>query len=111
LLLSLLSRDKTAMPEAPPPDEGSARACLARLYEMDAALERMEGELPDDVRPVGAEARRRVRAWLARLGTGDADLTGLTDSMRDISRMMDALTARLLLVPWDGLPTGGQKKS
>lgn len=99
------------MPEAPPPDEGSARACLARLYEMDAALERMEGELPDDVRPVGAEARRRVRAWLARLGAGDADLTGLTDAMRDISRMMDALTARLLLVPWDGRPTGGQQKS
>ena len=99
------------MPEAPPPEEGSARACLARLYEMDAALERMESELPDDVRPVGAEARRRVRAWLARLGAGDEDLQGLTEALRDISRMMDALTARLLLVPWDGLPTGGQPKS
>lgn len=99
------------MPESPPSDEGSARACLARLYEMDAALERMECELPDDVRPVGAEARRRVRDWLARLGAGDADLRGLTEAMGDISRMMDALTARLLLVPWDGHPPGGQPKS
>jgi hypothetical protein len=99
------------MSEAPPPDQGSARACLARLYEMDAALERMEDELPDDVRPVGAEARRCVRDWLARLGGGDADLRGLSEAMRDISRMMDALTARLLLVPWDGRPTRGQPKS
>ena len=99
------------MSEAPPPDESSARACLARLYEMDAALERMEGELPDDVRPVGAEARRRVRAWIARLGGGDVDLGGLTEELQDISRMMDALTARLLLVPWDGRPTRGQPKS
>jgi hypothetical protein len=98
------------MPEAPPNPE-SARACLARLYEMDAALERMEIELPDDVRPVGAEARRRVHAWLARLGAGDPDLGGLTEAMRDISRMMDALTARLLLVPWDGHPQSGQLKS
>ncbi|MFL5309909.1 MAG: hypothetical protein ACJ79H_05580 [Myxococcales bacterium] len=99
------------MPEAPPPDPDSARACLARLYEMDAALERMEIELPDDVRPVGAEARRRVRSWLTRLGGGDADLRGLTDAMRDISRMMDALTARLLLVPWEGHPPAGKQRS
>ncbi|TMB06897.1 MAG: hypothetical protein E6J64_06800 [Deltaproteobacteria bacterium] len=99
------------MPEAPPPDPDSARACLARLYEMDAALEQMEVELPDDVRPLGAEARRRVHSWLTRLGGGDADLRGLTDAMRDISRMMDALTARLLLVPWDGHPPAGKQKS
>ena len=99
------------MPEAPPPDADTARACLARLYEMDAALERMELELPDDVRSVGAEARRRVHAWLTRLGNGDADLRGLTEAMRDISRMMDALTARLLLVPWDGHPPAGKLKS
>ena len=99
------------MPEAPPPDPDSARACLARLYEMDAALEQMEVELPDDVRPLGAEARRRVHSWLTRLSGGDADLRGLTDAMRDISRMMDALTARLLLVPWDGHPPAGKQKS
>ena len=34
----------------------SERACIARLHEMDAALARMEKELPDDVRSVGAEA-------------------------------------------------------
>ena len=39
------------MPEAPPPDAES-NVCLARLYEMDAALERMEVELPEDVRAV-----------------------------------------------------------
>ena len=38
----------------------SERACLARLQEMDAALARMELELPDDVRPIGSEARKRV---------------------------------------------------
>ena len=99
------------MTEAPPPNPDSARACLARLYEMDAALERMEVELPDDVRPVGAEARRRVHSWLTRLGGGDADLGGLTEAMGDISRMMDALAARLLLVPWDGHPLAGKQKS
>ena len=99
------------MPEVSPPDAGSARACLARLYEMDAALERMELELPEDVRSVGTEARRRVHAWLTRLGNGDGDLRGLTEAMRDISRMMDALTARLLLVPWDGHAAPGKLKS
>jgi len=94
---------------SPSPD--SARACLARLYEMDAALARMEPELPDDMRPLGAEARRRVHTWLARLGAGDSDLEGLTDAMSEISRMMDALTARLLLVPWDGHPQSGKLKS
>jgi hypothetical protein len=82
----------------------SARACLARLREMDAALARMERELPDDVRPIGAEARRRVAFWLERIGAGGADLSQLSDAMREISGMMDSLTARLLLVPWDGPP-------
>ena len=80
----------------------SERACIARLHEMDAALARMEKELPDDVRPVGAEARRKVAWWLGRLAEGGVDLGEFTDSMREISGMMDALTARLLLVPWDG---------
>src|SRR5438093_13403652 len=99
------------MTDEPPPRADSARACLARLYEMDEALARMEAELPDDMRPLGAEARSRVHAWLARLGAGDSDLGGLTDAMQEISRMMDALTARLLLVPWDGHPQSGSPES
>jgi hypothetical protein len=100
------------MSEAPPPDSESTSVCLARLYEMDAALERMEVELPDDVRAVGAEARRRVHDCLDRLGSGaDPDLRELTEAVREISRMMDALTARLLLVPWDGHPRAGPLKS
>jgi hypothetical protein len=79
----------------------SERACLTRLQEMDEALQRMEDELPDDVRPIGAEARKRVAFWLQRIAAGGADLSQLTDAMREISDMMDALTARLLLVAWD----------
>jgi hypothetical protein len=86
------------------------RACLARLQEMDAALARMEAELPDDVRSVGADARRRVRVWLRRLSGEGADLAGLEDALREISGLMDALTARLLLAPWDG-PRRGSLKS
>jgi hypothetical protein len=82
----------------------SERACLARLQEMDAALARMELELPDDVRPIGSEARKRVAFWLERIGAGRADLSQLSDALREISGMMDGLTARLLLVPWDGPP-------
>lgn len=88
----------------------SQRACLARLQEMDAALARMEDELPDDVRSVGADARRRVAVWLERLEGESADLVQLTDAMREISGLMDALTARLLLAPWDG-PRRGSLKS
>ena len=73
----------------------SERACLARLHEMDAALARMERELPDDVRPLGAEARQKVAAWTARLAQGGADLGQLTAAMAEISSLMDALTARL----------------
>jgi hypothetical protein len=78
------------------------RACLDRLQEMDAALVRMEQELPDDVRSFGAEARRKVAAWRERLATDDVDLSLLSDALLEISAMMDALTARLLLAPWDG---------
>src|SRR3989442_15370541 len=87
-----LSGENGCMPEAPPPNPDSARACLARLYEMDAALELMEVELPADVRPVGAEARRRGHSWRTRLGGGHAAPRGLTEAMRDISRVMGALT-------------------
>jgi hypothetical protein len=80
----------------------SERACLARLHEMDEALARMEEELPDDMLPLGAEARKRVGFWLHRIAAGGANLEELSDSMREISGMMDALTARLLLVPWEG---------
>lgn len=78
----------------------SERNCIARLHEMDAALARMEKELPDDARPIGAEARRKVAYWLARLAAGGVELTDFTDAMREISGMMDALTARLLLTSW-----------
>jgi len=87
----------------------SERACLARLQEMDAALARMERELPEDVRSLGVEARRKVAAWLERLTAGTADLSQLPDAMREISGMMDALTARLLLAPWDGPRRPGLK--
>ena len=87
----------------------SERACLERLREMDAALERMERELPDDVRSLGADARRKVAVWLERLAAGGADLSQLTEAMREISGMMDALTARLLLAPWDGPRRSGLK--
>ena len=80
----------------------SERACIARLQEMDDALARMERELPDDVRQLGAEARRRVATWIDRMAVGGVDLAQFTEAMREISGMMDALTSRLLLVPWDG---------
>lgn len=89
----------------------SERACLARLQEMDDALARMEDELPDDMLPLGAEARKRVGFWLQRIAGGGADLSQLVEAMRDISGMMDALTARLLLVPWDGHTGKGRLKS
>jgi hypothetical protein len=76
---------------------------------MDLALARMQRELPDDVRPLGAEARRKVAVWLERLAAGGANLDQLTLAMREISSMMDALTARLLLVPWDGPERTGPK--
>ena len=78
------------------------RACLARLHEMDAALLRMEGVLPDDVRAFGAEVRQRVAIWLDRMAAGGVELEQFSEAMREISGMMDALTARLLLAPWDG---------
>ena len=89
----------------------SERACLCRLQEMDDALAHMEVELPDDMRPLGAEARKRVSFWLQRIAAGGADLSQLVEAMRDISGMMDALTARLLLVPWDGQAGAGKLKS
>ena len=86
----------------------SERACLARLHEMDDALARMEQELPDDVRSLGAQARQRVAVWLDRLAAGGVELSQFSEGMREISGMMDALTARLLLAPWDG-PAGTLK--
>jgi hypothetical protein len=83
----------------------SERNCIARLHEMDAALARMEKELPDDARPIGAEARRRVAYWLARLAASGVELAEFTEAMREISGMMDALAARLLLTPWDPPPS------
>jgi hypothetical protein len=87
----------------------SARACLARLREMDTALEHMERELPDDVRSIGAAARKRVAFCVSRLTAEGAQPEELSDALQDISQMMDALTARLLFVPWD--PPQPQLKS
>jgi hypothetical protein len=96
----------------PPSDPESRSACLARLREMDAALAQMERELPEDVRAVGTEARRRVHDCLRRLGSGaDNGFESLTAAVEEISRMMDSLTARLLLVPWDGHPKRGPPES
>jgi hypothetical protein len=81
------------------------RACLARLHEMDEALARMELELPDDVRGLGAEARRKVAGFCARLAAGEEDLAPLTAGLREISLLMDVLTTRLLLAPWEA-PAG-----
>jgi hypothetical protein len=87
----------------------SRRACLARLQEMDKALARMERELPADVLSIGAAARRKVALWRDRLAAGEADVSELSAPLREISQMMDALTARLLLAPWDGPPRTGLK--
>ena len=87
----------------------STRACLARLHEMDTALQHMERELPDDVRSIGAAARKQVAACMHRLTDGGAAPEDLMAPLQEISRMMDALTARLLFVPWD--PPGPNLKS
>jgi hypothetical protein len=78
----------------------TSKECLERLREMDEALVRMEKELPDDVQAVGAAARRRVAVCIERLASGSAKPTELRDALGEIAQMMDALTARLLLVPW-----------
>ena len=90
------------------PQSDAERACLARLVEMDEALRLMQQELPDDVQPVGDEARRMVALWRGKLAQGGADLAQLTAAMGEVSGLMDALTARLLLVPWDGHPNRGR---
>ena len=82
------------------------RTCLARLWEMDRALTEMEPQLPDDMRSLGAAARARVGAWLGKLAGGRADLAELSAAMSELTGMMDALTARLLLVPWDAPKRG-----
>ena len=92
----------------PGPESDTERACLARLVEMDEALRLMQQELPDDVQPVGDEARRTVALWRGKLSQGGADLAQLTAAMNEVSGLMDALTARLLLVPWDGHPNRGR---
>lgn len=80
----------------------SERACLARLVEMEAALRAMVAELPPDSVPLGEEALAKVLEWKLRLGQGGADLEALSGAMSGISELMDALTSRLLLQPWDG---------
>ena len=84
-------------------------ACLARLREMDAALERMENELPDDVRRVGAEARRKVADFRERFAAGEADLGQLASALQEIAAMLDVLAARLLCGEWEPAPPRGPK--
>ena len=84
-------------------------ACLARLREMDAALERMENELPDDVRGVGAEARRKVADFRERFAAGEADLGQLASALQEIAAMLDVLAARLLCGEWEPAPPRGPK--
>jgi hypothetical protein len=79
----------------------SERACLERLSAMDRSLAEMEPQLPEDMKPLGAEARLRVSLWLGKLAQGGADLESLATAMAELTLMMDALTARLLLQPWD----------
>ena len=67
---------------------------------MDETLARMRGELPEDVQALGDRAREQVRFWQQKLGQGGADLEALSAAMREISTLMEALAARLLLKPW-----------
>ncbi|GAC1347445.1 MAG: hypothetical protein NVS2B9_14480 [Myxococcales bacterium] len=86
-------------------------ACLSRLTEMDRALELLEAELPEDARPIGAQARATVAIWRTRLSAGGADLQALSAAVGEIASLIDALTARLLLAPWDGHPKAPQRPS
>jgi hypothetical protein len=80
------------------------RLCLSRLAEMDAALTRMQGQLPDDSRLLGESALAQVRLWQGRLGQGGVDLTALSEAMRELSSWLEALAARLVLTPWERAP-------
>lgn len=82
------------------------RDCLARLHEMERTLAEMEPQLPDDMRALGSEARRRVAFWLGRIGAGEADLRELSSAMAELTSWMKAVTERLLLVPWDAAARG-----
>lgn len=87
----------------------SEKACLLRLTEMEVALLAMVRELPDDVVPLGEKAQSLVKTWQLRIAQGGADLGKLTDAMLQITLLMDALTSRLLLVPWEGPAKGSLK--
>ena len=80
----------------------SLRACLSRLLDMQRDLAQMEPQLPDDMRALVAEARRSVDVWLSRIAAGGADLRELSGAMTGLTDLMNALTTRLLLVPWSG---------
>jgi hypothetical protein len=68
---------------------------------MEQALEKMELELPDDVKALGAEARRHVASCLRRLSAGETDPGRLSNTIERISGLMDTLTERLLFAPFD----------
>jgi len=76
------------------------RSCLVRLVEMEQRLSRMSGELPPDARPLGQRAHDEVQLWQSRLAQGSVDLEALSSAMREISALMEALAARLVLAPW-----------
>lgn len=92
------------------PREETEQACLDRLREMDQALARMQDELPDDARHLGEQARSTVQAWVDRLHAGGADLDALSTALREVSGLMDVLTARLL-ASWDPRPASKDRPS
>lgn len=77
---------------------------------MDAALARMEEELPDDARHLGEQARRTVQAWTDRFYAGGADLDSLSAALREVAGLMDLLTARLF-ASWDPRPAPRDRPS
>jgi hypothetical protein len=78
----------------------SEQLCLLRLTEMDEALARMQRELPEDIQVLGDRARSQVQLWQQRVARGGADLEQLSVAMRELTTLLEALAARLLLQPW-----------
>jgi hypothetical protein len=86
----------------------SEQLCLFRLTEMDEALARMQRELPEDIQVLGDRARSQVQLWQGKIAQGGADLEQLSVAMRELTALLEALAARLLLQPWD--PDKGEQR-
>jgi hypothetical protein len=86
----------------------SEQLCLLRLTEMDEALARMQRELPEDIQVLGDRARSQVQLWQRKIAQGGADLEQLSVAMRELTTLLEALAARLLLQPWD--PNKGEQR-